>query len=106
MSLQPESIAVRAVVEAAVADYEELARAHGISIKEDVPRELAIEADRVAIETVLRNLLDNAIKACVDGGRSGTMRIHRQRYRRRSRGPSVCTSADDGDRLSAQGCRR
>ncbi|MCY4012472.1 MAG: HAMP domain-containing sensor histidine kinase [Gammaproteobacteria bacterium] len=67
LSLQPESIAVRAVVEAAVADYEELARAHGIALSQDVPRDLAIEADRVAIETVLRNLLDNAIKACVDG---------------------------------------
>ena len=67
LHLQPESISVRAVVEAAVADYEDLARAHGITISQDVPREVAIEADRVAIETVLRNLLDNAIKACLDG---------------------------------------
>lgn len=67
LSLRPESIAVRAVVEAAVADYEELARAHGIALSQDVPRDLVIEADRVAIETVLRNLLDNAIKACLDG---------------------------------------
>ena len=67
LSLRPESIAVRAVVEAAVADYEELARAHGITIGQDIARDLAIEADRIAIETVLRNLLDNAIKACLDG---------------------------------------
>ena len=67
LSLRPESVPVRAVVEAALADYEELARAHGIDIEEDVPRELAIEADRLAIETVLRNLVDNAIKACLDG---------------------------------------
>lgn len=75
LNLQTESIAVRAVVEAAAADYEELARAHGITISQDVPRDLAIEADRVAIETVLRNLLDNAIKACRDGD-GKHVRIH------------------------------
>ena len=74
LALQPESIAVRAVVETAVADYEELARAHGITIHHAIPRELAVIADRTAIETVLRNLLDNAIKACVDGD-GGTVRI-------------------------------
>ena len=75
LSLQPESIAVRAVVEAAVADYEELARVHGITIRQDGARDLAVEADRVAIETVLRNLLDNAIKACLDGD-GKNVRIH------------------------------
>lgn len=71
LALRPESVAVRAVVESAVADYEELAHAHGINIQQAVPRELAVTADRLAIETVLRNLLDNAIKACLDGtGRS------------------------------------
>ena len=67
MALQSESVAVAAVVEAAVLDYEELARPHGIDVHQAVPRDLAIEADRVAIETVLRNLLDNAVKACIDG---------------------------------------
>jgi len=75
LRLQAESVAVRAVVEAAVADYEELARAHGITISQDVSRDLAIEADRIAIETVLRNLLDNAIKACLDGD-GKHVRIH------------------------------
>ncbi len=75
LSLQPESIAIRGVVDAAVADYEDLARVHGITISQDVPRDLAVEADPVAIETVLRNLLDNAIKACLDG--DGThVRLH------------------------------
>lgn len=75
LNLQPESVTVRAVVEVAVADYEELAAAHGIAISQDIPRDLAIEADRVAIETVLRNLLDNAIKACLDGD-GKHVRIH------------------------------
>ena len=67
LGLQPESVAVRAVVETAMADYEELARGHDIEIAQDIPPDLAVEADRLAIETVLRNLLDNAIKACLDG---------------------------------------
>ena len=67
LALEAEAIPLQAVVEAAVADYDELARAHDIAIDQAVPRELLVEADRIAIETVLRNLLDNAVKACLDG---------------------------------------
>ena len=67
LALQVEAIPLQAVVEAAVADYDELARAHDIAIDQAVPRKLLVKADRIAIETVLRNLLDNAVKACLDG---------------------------------------
>lgn len=91
LGMRPESVAVLAVVEAAVADYEELARAHGIAIQQAVPRDLAVEADRTAIETVLRNLLDNAIKACLDGDGSNV------RIDAAGDGPSVVLRvADDG----------
>lgn len=65
IELKGESLGLSTAVTAEVARYLEPARSHGIEIHVDVPDELRIEADPVAIETVLRNLLDNAIKACV-----------------------------------------
>lgn len=65
IELKGESLGLSTAVTAEVARYLEPARSHGIEIHVDVSDELRIEADPVAIETVLRNLLDNAIKACV-----------------------------------------
>ncbi len=64
MELKGESLDLNSAVTAEVARYLEPARSHGIEIHVDVSDELRIEADPIAIETVLRNLLDNAIKAC------------------------------------------
>lgn len=64
MELKGESLDLNSAVTAEVARYLEPARSHGIEIHIDVSDELRIEADPIAIETVLRNLLDNAIKAC------------------------------------------
>ena len=65
IELKGESFGLSTAVTAEVARYLEPARSHGIEIHVDVSDELRIVADPVAIETVLRNLLDNAIKACV-----------------------------------------
>ncbi|MYF69040.1 MAG: HAMP domain-containing histidine kinase [Proteobacteria bacterium] len=67
MELRGEALTLSSAVTAGVARYQEPARSHGVDIHVDVPDELRIEADPVAIETVLRNLLDNAVKACVAG---------------------------------------
>ena len=67
IELKGEALALGGAVSAGVARYREAARSHGIDVHVDVPDWLRIEADPVAIETVLRNLLDNAIKACVAG---------------------------------------
>ena len=67
VELKGEAIMLSGTVGASAAQYEEQARSHGIEIHLDVADDLQIEADPVAIETVLRNLLDNAIKACVAG---------------------------------------
>ena len=67
VELKGEAIMLSGAVRAIAAQYEEQARLHGIEIHLDVADDLQIEADPVAIETVLRNLLDNAIKACVAG---------------------------------------
>ena len=65
MELKGEALDLSSTVSAEVSRYREPARSHGIEIHVDVSDELRIAADPVAIETVLRNLLDNAIKACV-----------------------------------------
>ena len=67
MDLKPGTLGLTAVVEASVAQYEEPARSHGIDLHADVADRLQVDADAIALETVLRNLLDNAVKACVAG---------------------------------------
>lgn len=67
LSLRRERVPLRAVVEGAVVEHSARAATRGIDIRVDVP-DLALDADPLAIESVLRNLLDNAVKACVAGG--------------------------------------
>ena len=67
IELKGETLALSSAVTSGVARYREPARSHGIELHVDVSDNLHIVADPVAIETVLRNLLDNAVKACVAG---------------------------------------
>ncbi len=67
IDLKREALALSNAVSASVARYREPARSRGIELHVDVADELQIEADPVAIDTVLRNLMDNAVKACVAG---------------------------------------
>lgn len=68
--LRQEPVPLRGIVAAATAEHAPRAAREGIAIGTDVPS-LTVDADPLAIESVLRNLLDNAIKACIagDGGR-------------------------------------
>ena len=67
VELKRQTVALRGAVKAGAMHFEEPARSHGVEIHVDVAVDLQVDADPVAIETVLRNLLDNAIKACVAG---------------------------------------
>ena len=64
--LVPERVDLRSSVEASVAEVAERAQRHGIRFDIDVPA-LTLLVDRTALESILRNLLDNAVKACVAG---------------------------------------
>jgi signal transduction histidine kinase len=62
-----ERISLRTAVDASVAEIAERTRRHEISVEIDVPEPLTVSADRTALESILRNLLDNAVKACIAG---------------------------------------
>ena len=66
-TLESEPVALQEIVAQCIEAIAERARLSGIAVETQVPQELAIAADRAAFETVLRNLLDNAVKACVAG---------------------------------------
>lgn len=54
-------------VQTCIGEVVERARQHGIEISADVAEDLSVTVDPDALATMLRNLLDNAIKACVAG---------------------------------------
>ena len=81
-ALKKSALALRGVVDGSVARQEEPARANGIDFHVRVAEDLQVDADPTAIETVLRNLLDNAVKACISG-----------------RGANVWISAEPADRF-------
>ncbi len=66
--LARESLALRDIVEREVAAIADRASRHSIEARAEIDGDLRIDADAGAVETVLRNLLDNAFKACVAGG--------------------------------------
>jgi signal transduction histidine kinase len=65
--LTPTVIALHGPAAAAAADIAERARLSSIEVSLDVPEELKVSVDPSVLETALRNLLDNAVKACVAG---------------------------------------
>jgi signal transduction histidine kinase len=66
-TLTRERVDLRELVEHCVEEIAERTRLGGIALTSAVEPGLALDADRAALETVLRNLLDNAVKACVAG---------------------------------------
>jgi signal transduction histidine kinase len=90
-SFSPTELKVRGAAETAVAEVSERARLSSVAITLDVPEDLKLTIDPGVLETVLRNLLDNALKACVaGGGRSIALRGARN-----ARGVELAV-ADDG----------
>jgi len=69
ISFEPGACFARKLVDEAVEIIRGQARAKDISITSDVPRKLKVMADPRMVDTVLRNLLTNAIKFSHRGGK-------------------------------------
>ncbi len=65
--LTPQPTNVHAAASTAIAEVAERARSRNIAITLDAPPDLTVDIDPDALATVLRNLLDNAVKACIAG---------------------------------------
>jgi signal transduction histidine kinase len=76
--LTTEKVDLTAAVGTVVESFEERASSHAITIRQSVPESLELAIDRTAFDTMLRNLVDNALKACIAGdGHSIDIRIDR-----------------------------
>jgi signal transduction histidine kinase len=65
-----EPVALASVAQACIDEIAERAKANGIAIEAQVPADLTLHADHTSLESVLRNVLDNALKACIAGAGS------------------------------------
>ena len=66
--IQAEHTVLAPQVAAIVDSFSDRALRHAVRIEQLVPAELALSVDRAALDTMLRNLVDNALKACIAGG--------------------------------------
>ena len=67
-AFSPTELKVRGAAETAVAEVSERARLSSVAVTLEFPEDLKLTIDPSVLETVLRNQLDNALKACVAGG--------------------------------------
>ncbi len=72
--LRPEAVPLAEAVRALFEEVGERAKAARVTLELDAPEELEARADPVAVRTVLRNLVDNAIKATAASG-GGVVRV-------------------------------
>ncbi|MDX1562313.1 MAG: HAMP domain-containing sensor histidine kinase, partial [Gammaproteobacteria bacterium] len=78
-TLAAETIGVKPAVESIVASFTERAARHRIEIGVDAPDGLELSLDRTAFDTMLRNVIDNAVKACIAGnGKRIDIKVSRQ----------------------------
>ena len=90
-SLVRERVVLRDIVAHCVEEIAERARHNNIAVETDIAEDFVLNADRTALETVLRNLLDNAVKACV-AGEGGAISVEAVR----AAGNVTITVRDDG----------
>jgi signal transduction histidine kinase len=69
MPLQREPVRLADVVERAAALYRDVAEAKGVSLAADTGNPVVVSGDRIRLEQVAANLIDNAVKYTPAGGR-------------------------------------
>jgi len=89
--IRAEHTVLATAVAAIVDSFGERAARHEIRIEQRVPTDLALPVDREALATMLRNLVDNALKACIAGS-GHRIEVAAERVDRRTR----ITVSDDG----------
>jgi signal transduction histidine kinase len=67
-TLAPERTSLAEVSRGVADGLVDRAEQHGIALTVDAPGDVELSIDRAALETIVRNLLDNALKACIAGG--------------------------------------
>jgi signal transduction histidine kinase len=78
VDLRREPVEVAGAVARVVASLEERARKERVSISADLPRGVYVLADPLALDVVMRNLLENAISAVAPVG-GGTVKVEGRR---------------------------
>ena len=72
----PENIQLNTIVDESVEMVQESAKIKGIEINTDIPEGLEVFADSKIIQTVIRNLVSNAIKFTPKGGKVSLLAKH------------------------------
>ena len=91
LRLRHDKVPLAPQVQAACSAFADEASERGVDIHAAVAEDAELEGDPEAVETVLRNLLDNALKAC-SAGDGGTIHVSAER----GDGTIALTVADDG----------
>lgn len=65
--LKSETAALESVIPAITESFAERAERHGITVTASITPGLKLHTDGAALEAMLRNLIDNALKACIAG---------------------------------------
>lgn len=96
LRLRPERFDFEAFATHVVGLFRERADKKNIAIRLDCPKRLEVDCDRRALEQVLTNLVDNAVKYCVEGC-TVIVRAERDVGAEAARGPGFrLRVADDG----------
>ena len=107
LELRPEAVPLAPLAHAAVERLREEAASHQMAVHCEVPAGLDLWGDRAALETVLRNLLANALRACTARAGKGAREGGRVAITGERKGEkALIRVADDGAGFAPADARR